>query len=107
MTALAGEVGIQRFGAYVPALRVSRAEIVAANRWANGSLASWARSERSTCGWDEDVVTMAVEAARDALGTEPRGDVEGVYLGSTTPPFDARLNSGIVASALNLPDSTS
>ena len=107
MTALTGEVGIQRFGAYVPALRVSRAEIVAANRWANGSLASWARSERSTCGWDEDVVTMAVEAARDALGTEPRGDVEGVYLGSTTPPFDARLNSGIVASALNLPDSTS
>jgi hydroxymethylglutaryl-CoA synthase len=99
-------LGIHRFGAYVPALRVSRSEIVTANRWANGSLAGWARSERSTCGWDEDVVTMAVEAARDALATEPGQRVGAVYLGSTTPPFETRLNSGIVAAALGLPDTT-
>jgi 3-hydroxy-3-methylglutaryl CoA synthase len=99
-------LGIQRFGAYVPPLRVSRAEIVEANRWANGSLAGWARSERSTCGWDEDAVTMAVEAARDALGADERSGIGGLYLGTTTAPFEARLNSGIVAGALQLTDTT-
>jgi hydroxymethylglutaryl-CoA synthase len=102
----APELGIHRFGAYVPALRVSRREIVAANRWANGSLAGWARSERSTCSWDEDVVTMAVEAARDARRGGPGHGAAAVYLGTTTPPFESRLNSGIVAAALGLPDTT-
>ena len=106
MTALDVGLGIHRFGAYVPALRVSRAEIVAANRWVNSSLSGWARSERSTCGWDEDVVTMAVEAARDAL-RDGSGDGTGAaYLGTTTPPFEARLNSGIVAAALGLRETT-
>lgn len=44
MTALA-DIGIHRFGAYVPAMHISRAEIVTANRWANGGLAGWGRGE--------------------------------------------------------------
>jgi 3-hydroxy-3-methylglutaryl CoA synthase len=106
MTRPTVELGVHRFGAYIPALRVNRAEIVSANLWANSGLGSWKRSERSTCGWDEDTVTMSVEAAREALGPQGRDHIGGVYLGTTTPPFEARLNSGIVAAALRLPDST-
>ena len=49
---------------------------------------------------------MAVEAARDAVPVGSRGEIGAVYLGSTTPPFEARLNSGVVVAALGLPDTT-
>ena len=47
---------------------------------------------------------MAVEAARDALGSTGRdGDViQGLYLASTSLPFQDRQNAGIVAEALHL-----
>src|SRR3546814_19963516 len=53
--------------------------------------------------WDEDAVTMAVEAARDLLGTDDdRSHVDALFFGSTTMPFKDRLNAGIVAAALTL-----
>jgi len=68
------------------------------------SLRGQARGSRAFCSWDEDAVTMAVEAARDALGEYPRSDISGVILASTTAPFADRLNAGIVAGALGLGD---
>lgn len=96
------ELGIAGFGAYVPPLRVSRKEIAAAHAWVNPGLRSQAGSERSAAGWDEDAITMAVEAARDCLNGIDRTGVRGVYLGTTTAPFADRLNSGLVAAALGL-----
>jgi len=61
-----------------------------------------AKAERSMCNWDEDAVTMAVEAARDCLSGLPRDQIRAVQLASTSFPFEDRLNSGIVAQALNL-----
>lgn len=53
--------------------------------------------------WDEDALTMAVEAARDALGPEDdRSHVSGLYFASTTQPFLDRLNAGVIAAALTL-----
>ena len=49
--------------------------------------------------WDEDPVTMAVEAARD-MGKA--GEARAVVLASTTHPFAVRQNAGIVAEALTL-----
>lgn len=49
--------------------------------------------------WDEDPVTMAVEAARD-MGAA--GEAAAVVLASTTHPFAVRQNAGIVAEALTL-----
>ena len=96
-------VGILSYGAYVPRLRLQRSAVVEANAWFNPGLASQARGERAMAGWDEDSITMAVEAARDCLGGLAREQVAAVHLASTTLPFDDRSNSGIVAAALSLP----
>ena len=101
-------VGIHAFGGYVPRLRLQREVIAATNAWFNPGLKSLGTGERSIANWDEDAVTMAVEAARDALGgTGRQGDgdddgVQGVYLASTSLPFQDRQNAGIVAEALHL-----
>jgi len=95
-------VGIQKFGGYIPRLRLSRKAIVDAHSWANPALKAQAKSERSICNWDEDPVTMAVEAARDCLGQNSRAEVAVLYFASTSAPFDDRQNAGIVAEALNV-----
>lgn len=95
-------IGITAFGGYIPRLRLQRARIVEANAWANAGLKGFARGERSMCNWDEDSVTMAVEAARDCLGPRDRTAINAVHLASTTLPFADRQNAGIVAEALTL-----
>ena len=94
--------GITSFGAYIPRLRLQRSAILEANTWANGALAANGKGERSMCNWDEDSVTMAVEAARDTLQQRDRNAIGAVHLASTTLPFSDRQNAGIVAEALNL-----
>lgn len=105
MTRWQAPVGIHGYGGYVPTGRLSREEVAEANAWANGSLRSLARSERSGAGWDEDSITMAVEAARDCLGDEVRSQVGDLYFATTTAPFEDRLNGGVIAGALKLRDS--
>ena len=96
------EAGILSFGAYIPRLRLQRKAIAAANSWFNPGLRGMARGERAMANWDEDTVTMAVEAARDCLSRFDRGSVASLYLASTTHPFDDRQNASIAAGALNL-----
>lgn len=91
--------GITAYGAYLPRRRLQRSAIAAANTWFDASLRGLARGERTMCSWDEDTVTMAVEAARD-MG--PAAPVQALFLASTTHPFAVRQNAGIVAEALNL-----
>lgn len=95
-------VGITAYGAYIPRLRLARKSVVEANGWFNPGLKSLAKGERAICNWDEDSLTLAVEAARDCLAGEDRSALEGLYLASTSHPFDDRQNGGIVAQALNL-----
>jgi 3-hydroxy-3-methylglutaryl CoA synthase len=97
-------VGILSYGAYVPRSRLQRASVAAAHAWYNPGLRALARGERAMAGWDEDSLTMAVEAARDCLGDLDRGAVSRVVLASTTAPFADRQNAGVVKEALNLPD---
>ena len=96
------DVGIAAVGAYVPRLRVDRAEIAATHEWANPGLRSLARGVRSACSWDEDAITMAVAASRDALRGRDRAAIGALHLASTTVPYADRLNSGVVAGALGL-----
>jgi 3-hydroxy-3-methylglutaryl CoA synthase len=95
-------VGIRSFGGYIPRLRLSRKAIVDANGWFNAGLKGYAKAERAICNWDEDALTMAVEAARDCLGDGPREGCRALFLASTTLPYDDRQNAGIVAQALRL-----
>ena len=96
--------GILAAGAYIPRLRLQRKAIVDANRWFAPGLSSLGKGERAICNWDEDVITMAVEAARDATIGFDRNDIASLYLASTTFPFLDRLNAGVVAAALCLPE---
>ncbi len=96
------EIGILAYGAYIPRRRLSRKSVADANAWFNPALRGQAKAERSMCNWDEDAVTMAVEAARDCLTGLPRDQIRSIQFASTSFPFEDRLNSGIVAQALNL-----
>lgn len=98
------QVGITAFGAYVPRLRLQRAAMAQATAWFNPGLASLASGERALACWDEDAITMAVEAARDCLFERDRTSIAKVVIASTTLPFADRQNAGIVKEALNLPD---
>src|SRR6185436_2901131 len=100
-------VGITGFGAYLPRLRLQRKAMASANAWFNPGIVGQGKGERTMANWDEDSVTMAVEAARDALpgGADPiksRRHIDALYFASTTMPFSDRQNAGIVASALSL-----
>lgn len=95
--------GIAAWGAYAPRLRLSRKAVTEANAWVAPNLKAKGKGERSMANWDEDALTMAVEAARDALGAgDDRSHIDSLYFASTTAPFDDRLNAGIVSAALTL-----
>ena len=101
-------VGITAWGAYAPRLRLSRKAAASANAWVAPNLMGKAKGERAMANWDEDALTMAVEAARDALGSgDDRSWIDGLYFASTTGPFVDRLNAGIVSAALTLEKSIS
>ena len=97
------ERGILAYGAYVPRRRLSRKTIADAISWVNPALKAQARGERAICAWDEDSLTMAVEAARDC-GMDNLGAPETLVLASTTLPFADRDNAAVVVEALDLPE---
>ena len=97
-------VGIISYGAYIPRKRLQRAAAVEANSWFNPALKGYSKGERAMCNWDEDAITMAVEASRDCLGGETPNDLTGLFLATTSAPFKDRQNAGILATALNLGD---
>ena len=92
-------VGITGYSAYVPRLRLQRSAIAAAHAWYDPSYARKGRGERSICGWDEDAITMGVEAAR---GLATNGRPDALTFASTTGPFVDRQQAGIIATALSL-----
>jgi 3-hydroxy-3-methylglutaryl CoA synthase len=94
--------GIVSWGAYVPRLRLERAVIAAMHAWMAPSLKGLAKGRRAYCSWDEDVVTMAVEAARECLGKRDRADIREITIASTTAPSADLQSSAIVAVALRL-----
>lgn len=100
------ETGILSFGAYIPKRRLQRSAIHAFNSWFAPGMRGLAKGEKANANWDEDAITMAVEAARDGLTGVDRARVAGLTLASTTLPFADRLNAGVVKEALALGDAT-
>ncbi len=99
-------LGITGYGAYVPRLRIERATIAAAHRWMAPGLRGQSAGQRAHCNWDEDSVTMAVEAARDALAGHPTGlaaSLRALSFVSATPPCAELQCGALAAEALALP----
>ncbi len=97
-------IGIKSYGGYIPRLRLNRMDIYQSMGWFAPAIVLVAQGERAFCNWDEDALTMAVEASRDCLKGMDRSSVDGHYLCSTTLPFSDRSCAGVVKTALNLKD---
>lgn len=87
--------GITAYGAYIPIYRLSRSEI--GRIWEG-----YREGERAVANFDEDSLTMGVEAAIDCLGEMDRGAVDGLYFASTTPPYREKQSASLLAAALDL-----
>lgn len=93
------EVGIVGYGAYVPRYRLPASEIV--RMWKGGKGGAPVK-EKSVPGLDEDVVTMSVEAARNAMARaqiDPQ-QIRAVWVGSESHPYAVKPTSTIVAEAI-------
>jgi 3-hydroxy-3-methylglutaryl CoA synthase len=99
---MANDAGILSYGAYLPRRRLQRKSIAAANSWFAPGLRGLAKGERAMANWDEDSVTMAVEAARDCLAGLAPAELQQLLFASTTHPYDDRQNAAIVANAMHL-----
>ncbi|MBZ0320142.1 MAG: hydroxymethylglutaryl-CoA synthase [Anaerolineae bacterium] len=92
-------VGIVGYGAYIPRYRLPASEV--ARVWTNG-LGGTPINEKAVAGLDEDVITMSIEAARNALargGIDPR-QIRAVWVGSESHPYAVKPSSTIVAEAI-------
>tara|TARA_B100002052_G_scaffold59492_1_gene52473 strand:- start:5145 stop:6191 length:1047 start_codon:yes stop_codon:yes gene_type:complete len=96
--------GIVGYGAYVPSHKIETGEI--ASVWgADGS--AWAKNlnvySKSVPGPDEDVITISVEAARQAMSrAKLTGEnIGAIYTGSESHPYAVKPTSTIVAEAIS------
>ena len=92
-------VGIIGYGAYVPRYRLPATEV--ARVWTDGEGGTPIK-EKAVAGLDEDVVTMSIEAARNALlraGIAP-DQIRAVWVGSESHPYAVKPTSTIVAEAI-------
>ncbi|MFL7891745.1 MAG: hydroxymethylglutaryl-CoA synthase [Anaerolineales bacterium] len=92
-------VGIIGYGAYVPRYRLPAQEV--ARIWSGGKAALPVK-EKAVAGLDEDVATMSIEAARNALaraGIQPT-QLRAVWVGSESHPYAVKPTSTIVAEAI-------
>jgi len=93
------DVGIVGYGAYVPRYRLPATEV--ARMWRDGSGGAPVK-EKAVAGLDEDTITMAIEAARNALaraGIDPQ-QIRAVWVGSESHPYAVKPSSTIVAEAV-------
>lgn len=89
-------VGIVSYGAYIPIYRMSRD--MPWLTWGGMPVGG----ERSVANFDEDSITMAVEAGNDCLQGFNREEIDALYLASTTTPYKEKQCAGIVSEALDL-----
>ncbi len=90
-------VGIVGYGAYVPRYRLPATEV--ARIWGGGGLPI---KEKAVPGLDEDVITMSIEAARNALA---RAEIDPcllrtVWIGSESHPYAVKPSGTVVAEAI-------
>lgn len=93
------DVGIVGYGAYVPRYRLPAREVARIWKAMDGN---GPPGEKAVAGIDEDVITMSIEAARNAM---LRADIDptsirAVWVGSESHPYAVKPTSTIVAEAI-------
>jgi len=92
-------VGFVGYGAYVPRYRLPAKEV--ARIW-TGGVGGVPIKEKAVPGMDEDVVTMSIEAARNAMAraqVDPT-EIRAVWVGSESHPYAVKPTSTIVAETI-------
>ena len=92
-------VGIIGYGAYVPEFRLPAMEV---SRVWSGGKGGLPIKEKAVAGLDEDVITMSIEAGRNALlraGISP-GLLRAVWVGSESHPYAVKPSGTVVAEAI-------
>lgn len=100
------DFGIKSYAAYIPRLRMDRAAITAAHAWALPGLKGLGKGERAFASWDEDSITMSVEATRACLAPDRHAAVSSLVFASTTAPFADLQNATVIAAAAGLAPET-
>lgn len=93
------KVGIVGYGAYIPKFFIDPKEIGVGAK-------ALGLQKKALATWDEDSVTMAVEAGRMAIrraGIKAK-ELGAVYVGSESPPYAVNPMSTIVADVLGVGD---
>jgi hydroxymethylglutaryl-CoA synthase len=93
------EVGIVGYGAYVPRYRLPAAEV---SRMWTGGKGGLPIKEKAVPGLDEDVVSMSIEAARNAMARAQidAREIRAVWVGSESHPYAVKPTSTIVAESI-------
>jgi len=102
---MTANIGILSYGIYIPYYRLKTAEI--AHVWGKKSediTSSLGISEKSVAAFDEDSVTLAFEAASDALirGNISPSDIQAILVGSESHPYAVNPTSTIVGEFLGV-----
>ena len=90
-------VGIESYGVALPHLRLPASAYVEA--W--GHCAAPGLKQKAFCSYDEDAVTLGIEAARRSLNSLPfEIEISAVFFGVTTPPYDEKPSAATFPTAL-------
>ena len=89
-------VGVTRYGSYIPRFRLDRRLITQA--WGTRQ----PKGEIAIANYDEDALTMAVEATMQCLGDRLEA-VNGVYFASTSSPYGEKQVASMLATVCDLP----
>jgi hydroxymethylglutaryl-CoA synthase len=89
-------VGITSYGAYIPWHRMKREDCVKA--WGGFAMPG----ERAVAYYDEDSVSMAVEAALDCLTGVDAKKVDGLFFATTSSPYKEKQCSALMAVPLDM-----
>jgi len=98
-------IGIVAYGAYIPYYRIKPSQI--AQTWgkeAQETEKSLGVSEKAVASYDEDAITLAIEAAQRALQTvdlNPK-EIGGITVGSESHPYAVKPSSTTVAEILGM-----
>ena len=85
------------YGVYLPYLRIKRDEYISTL----GSCSA-AFKEKAVMDIDEDIITMAIEAARDAIAGLDAAQIGALSLASANFPYSEKVMAGTVIEALGL-----
>ena len=89
-------IGITSYGAYIPWHRMDRQLFLEA--WGGFAIPG----ERAVAYYDEDSVTMAMEAAMDCLRDIDPHTVDGLYFATTSSPYKEKQCSALMGIPLDL-----